>query len=439
MKEKEIKKTNSLRYAVGMFGTSIPINMFKTYATIFYVDTLSYITFAQFAMITLAYTALDAIDNPIYGYVSDRTRSRFGRRRPWLMIGTPLLVTCFIMFFNPPGALAQGSAISYIVLMYMLTGTLDSLIATNYGALFPELFKSDKERIKTNAIKQVFQLIAMVVSIALTPMVTEAIGYSKTAMLYGALALIVIWYMAIGTHEDPEIQKTETPKLMETIKAIVINPNFWKYGVTNAIYTGAIVLVQAGVPFYIKYSLNRDDGISSTIVLGTAILSAAALIPIWFKISKKQTPLNVLRLSILIFIVGLVPLFLTSNFIVAVITTVAFGFGMGGILVSMDVISAQIIDEDYRRYKRNREGIYHSMLQILNKASGLLTAAAYLIVDGFFGFKSGDNPGSNPDAASRFLLAAFPICLMVIALVLALLIKFKDSDTQGDESDEQFA
>ena len=108
-KTTQVKKTNPLRYAIGMFGTSIPINMFKTYALVFYVQKLSLITASQFAIITAAYTFLDAIDNPIYGFLSDRTRTPFGRRRPWLVIGTPLLVLCFVMFFNPPAALAPGS------------------------------------------------------------------------------------------------------------------------------------------------------------------------------------------------------------------------------------------------------------------------------------------------------------------------------------------
>lgn len=119
------------------------------------------------------------------------------------MLGAPLLVLCFILFFNPPASLAAGSAFSYMLLMYILTGTLDSLINANYGALFPELFRTEAERAKTNAMRQVFQLIAMVVSIALTPMVTDAIGFSATAILYGVLAVAVIWFMSLGCHEDP--------------------------------------------------------------------------------------------------------------------------------------------------------------------------------------------------------------------------------------------
>ena len=80
----------SFPYAVGMFGTSIPINMLKTFAAIYYVDSLGLPT-TDFALILFVYTFLDAVDNLVYGFLSDRTRTRWGRRCPWLVIGTPLL------------------------------------------------------------------------------------------------------------------------------------------------------------------------------------------------------------------------------------------------------------------------------------------------------------------------------------------------------------
>ncbi len=177
------KRSKSFNYAIGMFGTSIPINMLKTFAFTFYVLGLG-VTTTQWAAMMLIYTFIDALDNPVYGFLSDRTRSRCGRRRPWLAIGTPILILCFVAFYNIPAFLSGNTIFAYAMLFYILTGTLDSVINANYGALFPELFRDDASRAKTNALRQAFQLVAMIISIALTPMVTKALGYGLTSIIY---------------------------------------------------------------------------------------------------------------------------------------------------------------------------------------------------------------------------------------------------------------
>lgn len=97
----QLQRFKSFNYTIGLFGTSIPINNLKTYASIFYVDSLG-MTTMQLSLMLFIYTFIDAIDNPVYGFLSDRTRTRWGRRRPWLTIGTPLLILCFVAFYSPP-------------------------------------------------------------------------------------------------------------------------------------------------------------------------------------------------------------------------------------------------------------------------------------------------------------------------------------------------
>lgn len=72
-----VKPTSPFRYGVGMFGTSIPVNMFKSFAAIYYVDTLG-LSMKHYSLVLFIYTFLDAIDNPVYGFLSDNTRTRCG-------------------------------------------------------------------------------------------------------------------------------------------------------------------------------------------------------------------------------------------------------------------------------------------------------------------------------------------------------------------------
>lgn len=429
------RPTKPINYAIGMFGTSIPINMFKTYAFIYYVDQLSAITTEKFAMILAIYTVLDAIDNPIYGFLSDSTRSPWGRRRPWLVIGAPLLALSFIMFFSVPAGLGEGSVFWYALIMYMLTGTLDSLINSNYGALFPELFKTEKSRAKTNALRQVFQLLAMIISIALTPMITKAIGYHNTALIYSIMAVSVILYMTFTSHETPEAQKLPKPNLFASIWAIAKNPKFWLYGLTNAAFFAALAVLQQSVSFYAKYVLH-SEGAAATIMLATVIVVAMVAILAWVQIIKRIHLMKTWRLALLCVTIALIPLFFTQTLVASTLALVILGFGYGGVTVTMDIVSARILDEDKARYGIQREGTFTSLTGILNKTSGLFAAIGFFMVSRLYGYKSGEVPGPQPADAARFLISIFPFIIMVVCCLLSLLLHFKDNSAADEVAPE---
>ena len=278
------KRASSFNYAIGMFGTSIPINMLKTFAFAYYVLDRG-VTAQQWAMMLFIYTFIDALDNPIYGYLSDRTRTRWGRRRPWLAIGTPLLVLTFIAFYNLPDFLSGNSIFAYAMLFYILTGTLDSVINANYGALFPELFRDDATRAKTNAMRQAFQLVAMIISIALTPMVTEALGYGLTALLYGLLGGGVILYMTFTCPEREPAPDEARPALGKALKDLLTNKKFWIAGLANAFYSAAMSLVLASVTFYVQYALGLSSG-QATFLLAAVMVVAIAGVSLWVWLVK---------------------------------------------------------------------------------------------------------------------------------------------------------
>lgn len=430
---KSVKPTSPLRYAIGMFGTSIPINMFKTYAAAFYVLTLGLST-KSYALVLFIYTFVDAIDNPVYGFLSDRTRTKWGRRRPWLVIGTPLLVLSFIMFYSPPQFSSDSAMFVYVLLMYIMTGTLDSLINANYGALFPELFKSDAVRAKTNAMRQAFQLVAMIISIALTPMITQSLGYRLTSIIYGALALAVILFMTFGCRENPQALEMEKPKLFASLKVILTNKKFWIFGFTNAFYSAALSLVMQAVPFFMLYSLKLDSG-KTTFMLGTVLIVAIAGVALWAWLVKINTLLPVWRAALITLSLSLVPLYFMKSLTGAVAASCLIGLGVAGVMSTMDLIGARIMDEDTRKYGVRREGMYSSIMGFMNRLNGLFVSLAFLLVNALYGFESGENPGANPDAASRFLLILFPVVAMALSCLVSLFMKFKNGAAESPGND----
>lgn len=417
------EKMKTFNYSVGMFGTSIPINLLKTYAVSFYVVSLG-VTTAQWATILLIYTFIDAADNLVYGYLSDRTRTRWGRRRPWLVIGAPLLVLCLVLFFTPPANLQGNALYIYAMLFYILTGTLDSVINANYGALFPELFTTDASRAKANALRQAFQLVAMIISIALTPMVVDALGWQMTAIAYGLLGGAVILYMALTSEEKPFSAEEQKPQLWHSILSIVGNKHFWVAGITNAFYSAAMGLVMAGLPIYAKYTLGISSG-QQSILFGGVLLMAIGSVALWASWVRKYDLVKVWRAALAALALSYIPMFFANTFITALICAMLVGFGFAGVITTMDLIQARVMDSDQAKHKVRREGIISNALGFMNRLNGLFTSAAFLLVGVLFGFISGDEPGPQPDMAARFLLTVFPFVMMLLSIGASYLSDFR--------------
>ena len=372
----------------------------------------------------LVYAFIDAIDNPVYGFLSDRTRSRWGRRRPWLAIGTPLLVLSLIAFYNIPAFLTGNSIFAYCMLFYILTGTLDSIILANYGALFPELFRDDASRAKTNALRQAFQLVAMIISIALTPMVTNAIGYGLTSILYGILGGAVILYMTFTSRETKLDPQEARPGLWKALKDLITNKKFWIAGFVGAFYSAAMSLVLASVPFFVQYALGLDSG-NSTFLLAAVLLIAIAGVALWAWLVKKFTVMPVWRAALAVLAIAFIPLYFAQNLVMGIVFSAFVGLGFAGVITTMDLIGAKIMDEDTQKYGLRREGIISNAMGFMNRLNGLFTAGAYLLVSKIYLFQSGDNPGPHPDAAARFLMTIVPPVLMVISFAFSWFINFK--------------
>jgi glycoside/pentoside/hexuronide:cation symporter, GPH family len=423
------QRFKSFNYAIGMFGTSIPINMLKTYAAIFYVDGLG-MTTVQLSLMLFIYTFIDAIDNPVYGFLSDRTRTRWGRRRPWLTIGTPLLILCFIAFYSPPAFTNNSSLFFYCMLFYILTGTLDSVINANYGALFPELFREDTSRANTNALRQAFQLVAMIISIALTPVVTKALGYQLTAIVYGILGGAVILYMTFTSHETDIHPEEAKPELWSSIRDLLTNRKFWIAGLSNAFYSAAMSLVLVALPFFVKYSLKIPES-QSSILFASVLLIAIGGVAAWAWLVRRYSLMPIWRIALAALAIAFIPLFFASSLQTAILGSVLVGCGFAGVITTMDLIGAKIMDEDTQKYNLRREGIISNAMGFMNRLNGLFTSFAFFLVYTIFKFESGLNPGPQPGQAARFLLTLFPLVLMVISFGFSFFIDFSSAEMKN--------
>ncbi|TDC86042.1 MFS transporter [Nonomuraea deserti] len=421
-------RTPAWRYAVGMFGTSIPINMIKGSTILFYVDILG-LDVRAYGVVMVVYAVIDALDNPLLGHLSDRTRSRFGRRRPWLLGGAPMLAACMIAFFSAPDSLQGIGLVLWFAVFAILCEAFDSMLNANYGALLPELYPRERDRAVANSLRQGFQLVALVISLAVTPLLTTSVfgteestqGFRTTAVIYGAIALVVVVFMALGARERPRYSTRERPRLLPSVWSIVRNPMFWTVGLTGACYGMAMALVLSGIQLYVRYSLGLPVG-NALYLQGVVILISAGGLVVWTRVVARRGALWAWRLAFAILAAGFAALFFATGLLTAIAAGVLVGAGWSGMLATNDLIVARVLDADAARNGEHREGLFLSAFGFFGRLNGIVTGLALTSLGVFFGYNSGDDAGADPGFAFRVYLCAYPFVLTVVGAVAARLV-----------------
>ena len=417
------------RYAVGMFGTSIPINMIKGSMILFYVDILG-LDVRAYGIVMAVYAVIDAIDNPLLGHLSDRTRTRFGRRRPWLLVGAPLLALSLVGFFWVPDTVDGIALVAWFAVFAILSEATDSLLNANYGALLPELFPGERRRAVANSMRQGFQLVALIVSLALTPVLTTQVfgteetteGFATTAVIYAVVACAAIVVMATGARENPAHSQSGRSRFLPTVLDILRNRLFWQIGIASACYLSAMALVLAGVQLYVRYSLGLPVAYAFYLQGAVIAVSAGGLV-VWTRVVARRGAAWAWRTAFLVLALSFVPLFFATSLWTALPAGVLLGAGWSGMLATNDLVIARVLDHDARSYGQHREGLFLSAFGVLGRLNGALGGLALASLGVFFGYYSGADPGENPGLAFRVYLCGYPFLLATAGAVLARFIQ----------------
>jgi len=418
--DKELKQTSSFRYAVGMFGTSIPINMFKTFAPIYYVDQLG-ITTRQFSTVITITAISDLIFVFLFGTLSDRQASQSGRRK-WMLYGTPFLSLSFILFFNNQHMLDSNGLFVYLLILYAVVAMLDGMININYGALFPELFLYEKDRVIANAYRQMFQLLAMILSIAGTPVFVRHYGYGRVAIIYGILAWAVISYSALGYHEPERLKRNQKAEKInwKQVSSMLKEPLLWFYGGATLFYSIAFSLLTQGMPFYTQHTLEVDSAFNSLLLLIIFCVTLASIFS-----SKYWTPYfkieSVWFYSFLIIATGFMTIATFSYIYGLFLGSIIIGAGIGAMMTTSDIVGAKLIDIDLKKNNIVRTGLFMSFFNSMFRLNGVFVGLAFLLTEVLYGFVSGEETGSEPGRAAEFLFIYFPLVMVLSGVILSFL------------------
>jgi GPH family glycoside/pentoside/hexuronide:cation symporter len=414
-------------YGLGFFGLRVTGQALAGYFLFFYVDVVG-LAVASAAFVQVVYAIWDAVNDPLVGYLSDNTRTRWGRRRPWLVAGLPFYLFLFVLIYAVPGAFREGNALFwYALIVIFLLETASTVMGTNYEALFPELFQGFKIRTRASAYSQGLGSAGELVGFALTPIVYTAFGFGGMAVLFAAMAGVLLLISILRNSEDPSAQVAAPLKVREALGDVLRDRPFWHFTIVATLLWFTTGLYTIGTAFYAKYTLGAGPTAPS-LIFGTVFIIAILSVTVWSRLVRRSGVKKTWLLAIGVMLLSAIALGLASDLRAAVVASVIAGAGLGGIKVCREMILASLVDRSLGRTGRRQEGLYYGLNRFFGRLSKLLEALALILLGLLFGYVSGADPGPNPDSAFRFLMSVLPFICMATALLLARTLRLEEDE-----------
>ena len=381
----------------------------------------------------------DSITDPFEGILADRTRTKMGRRRPYLLAGIPLVFLSFFALFYPYSMESETTRFVSVILSYLFFSTVVSIVMLNYNALHSEITLDYHERSSLSSIRIFFSTVASIAAALLPLEIVKFFpdvhqGYIVMGLAFGTFFALPFIATVLSVKERPEFQKEPEPFDWKIAFIEPFKNRTFVY--TLAMYLFAFVAIDTVstiVAYFVKYYLQRSSEVS--FVNGALLIAQVVSLPLYIAYSKRTSKSKGYILGLLIWVIAMLFSFLLSpnnaTFWVYVFAAVV-GLGTGGIVVMIYAIFPDIPDVDELSSGERREGIYAALVTFIRKFSSALAIFAVSNVIGAAGYvapvqetvdgvtKLIEQPQSDTFLlALRLLFVLLPIVLLIFALFFA--------------------
>jgi len=419
------RSNSPIAYGLGSFGLESLYKVFVGFYMFYYIDELG-LAVAMAAIINVVYAVWDAVNDPLVGFLSDNTRTRWGRRRPWLLAGLPFYVGVLVLVYAVPESFQGGNALFwYALVMFILFETAYTIMGVNYDALFPELFQGFQERARAGSTYQGLCMLGELIGFSIPPFIYSKFGFVPMAISFAGIAFITLFLAIVRNKEDPKALKAPQLDLKGAFGEVLKDRPFLLFTIALTFITFTTGVYTLATPFWVKYTLEANPQVTS-LIFATVFIVAILSVSIWGRLVrilgiKRSWLWSVGVIALSAIILGLAP-----NLIIGSIGAAVAGTGLGGVKICREMIMANFVDRSLERTGRRQEGVFYSLLRVIGKLSKILESLALVLLGLLFGYVSGENPGPNPGNAFRFLISVFPLVFTLIAWFIASRLSFEN-------------
>jgi GPH family glycoside/pentoside/hexuronide:cation symporter len=377
----------------------------------------------------IIWSVWNAINDPLMGSISDKTKSRFGRRKPWILIGFGPMCMLLILVWMPPIGNMIFSGI-YLLIILMLFDTFYTMYSLNQTALFPEMYPDLETRSKVNTYIQIFTIIGLIFA-TLIPSIFipefENISFAPNYIYSGifiavVVAISVILFIILGGIKEKKEYSKDTEKAPGFFKSIIItfkNKAFRYYIVANFAIFYVFTMLPAIAPLYGHFVLNIENSFLRTIILGIAFISTAVFMRFWQYFSVKKGVKIGQITAMITFLITLIPFMFITEIIGGIIAFIFVGIGLAGALYFRAVTISTIIDEDELNTGIRREGAYYGVNALITRLTTILMIVTISLVFDSVGWRifTPESVTATQIIGLRSLIFVFPAIALGIGIL----------------------
>ena len=428
-----VSSRRRLAFAMGEIGDNVSAQTFSFLLFTFYY-TVVRIPVSLISTAFIIWSIWNAINDPLIGLLSDRTKSKHGRRIVWMLAATIPLALLMILLFTAPLGSGVPLEFAYLMIVLIVYDTFYTAFNLNYNSLFSEMFITVEDRSQAGKIRGICVILALILAFVLPSIVitdiTNQHNLPETPLQYiivGVIAacIIITTYSIVlkyGAQERPEFKEAgeKIPPLKEVFKFTFTNKAFLIYlivAVSIWICNGILPTI---IPYFAVHILKVADQNSILIglLLAVCFVVAAFSMPLWTKIRAKKGVRFTGFIALPIWAVTLFIFSFTTDLVTAFIGILLVGLGLGGSIYMYDQGMAEIIDEDEILHGVRRSGAYYGVINFIIRLANILN---FLMINLIFSTSAWETYNPFPSEAAiagiKILIGVYPAIVLVIGIL----------------------
>ncbi|MBD3649440.1 MAG: MFS transporter [Pseudomonadales bacterium] len=413
------------RIAFGIMGF-----LFGTYLMKFATDVLL-IAPAAMGTIIAASRLWDGVSDPMAGYLSDRTNSRFGRRRTWMFAASVPMGLALIMIWSPPNLLEGAVLVVWMAVALLLYETASTAFFVPHGAIGPELTPNYHERTRLYGYSHMIGAIGTIlglISLQFMNMAEDKRTFAWLLSLFAGFSVttIVIWSTKM-LPERADYQGRGGVNVYSSFADVFRNPHARLLLIVFAVETFGAASVGMLVPYLVEYVIPMQ--VMMVPLLLTYTIPQFAFTPIWIRLARRFGKKKLWAFSMWMnAAVFFCYFWITEPGPMVWILSFLLGFAAGCGAVVAPAIKADVIDYDEYMSDERKEGAYLAVWNLVRKCAASVTALVTGLVLQMSGFEPNIEQSETTQLAMRALFGLLPCACYIIGAILFLRFSFNEAE-----------